>query len=915
MASFPSFQSFLQEVHQGLVGKYASKRLSTAQKQKYADGEGSVAGFEEKTKALIKDVFVALGLDPLAWDDLAANLAGMEGAYRLLKRRTWTYAADERQVVWMLASHFFMPGLARHAAFWQSEAPIDAGMPGGRFWYLPCLDPSARVPRVQLPVPQVVEWLLELLGEPVPEIARKRKDMEGARADGREGFRRSLENWRRGTTTPEIKYIEDYFHDDACLEFDGVFRLAPEVSDDAHFEAALRFVQQKGLNAESLHAEISLPRDCLEQVLAGTADHDVRMAFVRQLASRYAQPSMQLVRRRLRFARMVQDGYERLLGLLCPGVDPLEADPERNKLLQLSMIFQYVYNLTIQASEAEAAEGLSDDAWFERQLRPWEALTLYLAILPSLHGEGGGIKALAEYLTRQFMGFQPGAPLEDQIGMTIEADRVVSGRRMAWLQQSAKEQEALQSLFQRFRSGSSWQALQAEGSFWVVSQAAQDPRIGEKIRNQCVSRLEELAVSPAERMAVTRTMLHSLLNPEDARYRPDVKARVDACLEQAEQNSCASDWRAPLLHYRARHLLAQNDFAGAAATCRRALKCCKERGFGPLEGEVARDVMGIELADRRLVRDNHEGLFLKMWGEGIFEGTTIPELEDAARLASDYFWETLYRPYPGVERKEPMAQRLVEEAIHAFVEADPEKLQSWIERNRRVLQQALPGAQEDSVLMLFLKMGLHVEERLVRRRMLWPSFLTEFSNVARVTASWREAVRTLMAFAPEQLAIADFKGQTPLMLVAESGESALVESMLMAGVDPDRQDYRGRTALHAAVRSRNAECLELLIRSRCRTDLEMHEGQTVLHTAVLFGNVLALARLLDVAPALFDRKDLAHQMTALELVEWLLDVPEARAHLEEEMGLNGRRAATVEELGEIQAMLREAGVRRAVEDC
>lgn len=896
VGAFPSFQAILQKVHQSLVGYAAGEAPSTKTKLKFAAGEMSLDNFQVTAKNIISDIFATLELDEAAWRDMSIHLARMEGAYYALKRRTWTFGADDRQIVWMLASHFFAPGLARIAAFWALHEVPDKDMPGGAFWYLPQIEETDEGARVYMPVAQVVDWLLDLMGEGLSSDAASRTDLTQRYPGCEVAFVRTLYNWKSGGTVPQIRLIKNYFRDDAKLKFSGAFSVAAKATSEEQWAAALAFVNRKGLSAEALRLQIPMIQPGrIEAILKGEADESERLHFVKCISDRYSQPSMSIVRRRLLIARMVQDCYVRLLKFLCPEVSSDNADPLQNKLIQLVVIYQYIYNLTIEAHQrSEVEDEAAENVYFESLLRPWEAVTLYLSILPSCFGSSDEL--LGELLTRHFMIMTTGFALEDQVGVSIETDARISERRQNWLKQMSEEDDANKKLRSRIRSGSSWRALQAESSFWVVSQVCQNSAIGEDAQRQSLIRMSELANSDSERMAVIVAELHQMLNPMSGRYMLDTQSRVEELLGQAEASPCVAMWRAPLLHYRARHLLAMNDFKQASAVYREVLDVCKRQGFGPLEGESARDLMAIDLADQRLIHHMYETLFMKMWREGIFESQQEPRLEDAARFASEYFWSDLYRPYPSVCRKEPVAKALIDDALEALMEADPARMRAWILSNQKTLQKPLPYVQGDSIMMLFIKAGLSFEAALPRFRQVGYGGEGGLSTLHGLVGFWRDAILMLVELAPQQLALVDFKGQAPLMLMAECGDHDMVGRMLVAGANPDMQDYRKRTALHAAVRSGNVVCVERLLACPCRTDLVMHEGQTPLHTAVIFGNVKVARLLLDAAPELALKKDIANESTPLEIAEGLLEYPEARLHLESEMRRNGRRCASQEEL-------------------
>ena len=73
-------------------------------------------------------------------------------------------------------------------------------------------------------------------------------------------------------------------------------------------------------------------------------------------------------------------------------------------------------------------------------------------------------------------------------------------------------------------------------------------------------------------------------------------------------------------------------------TCSASLRgACKERSFGRFRGEIARDCFALELADQRLIHNNHEVYFREMLRGDIFETTDMPRIEDVARQLFSYF--------------------------------------------------------------------------------------------------------------------------------------------------------------------------------------------------------------------------------------------------------------------------------------
>jgi hypothetical protein len=346
MSSLPLIEAILLEIRQsaGIQG------YPTNKKDKFAKGQLSLDMHKVMGTETLKAIFDAFNLDPQMQIDATFNLEEVGNAYKYIELNTWTFAADQRQIVWDMLGYFFVPGLARKIAFWNLPKPLDKGMPGGRFWYLPELIEQSGNTTLYMPVAQVVDWLLDLLGMPLETFSDERSDStEGLH----EAMRRSLYNWRSATPiSPDS--IEKYFADNVQLSFAGAFQLDNSQTPVQQFEATLAFVRRKNLSAELLRMEIPMTQpELLEGILAGSGSDEEKARFIACIAQRYAAPSMKTIRQRLLLARTVQDGYCRLLKFLCPGVDRLCVDQQQNKVLQLFGIYKFVYNTTIVANKAK----------------------------------------------------------------------------------------------------------------------------------------------------------------------------------------------------------------------------------------------------------------------------------------------------------------------------------------------------------------------------------------------------------------------------------------------------------------------------------------------------------------------------------------------------------------------------------
>ena len=854
---------------------------------------------------VLESIFEGLDMDPLARRDAIRSLTEFGNACKFLELNTWTFAADQRQVLWSLLSHFYAPSLARRIAFWNLGQAMDKGMPGGRFWYLP--EPRAKdgTTSIYMPVAQVVDWLLDLLGaSSQQEVASLLGQSQKA-----DEFLRSLHNWRNGSSTIHAKKIEEYFVDsgNAKLDFKGVFQPDTSATAAEQFNQAFEFVQRKGMTADALRQEIPMTKEgVLEAVLGRQADEATQTTFVGHLAERYAQPTMRTIRQRLRVARMVQDGYIRLLKILCPGTDPLCPEPQQNKLLQLFALYKWVYNLTVDAWRhcnhlGEAAE----NQWFEEHLPPWEKESLLLSITPSLRHMGNQV--LAHWLTRQFFDMQPSAPLEDCFPLDTAQAHAITQCKLDRIRAFDDEIARENQLVERIKTSSPWRALQGEANYWVVEQVAQNLAISPLARQAATQRLRELAGTPAQTVQTVMLELDAYLNA-DKRHRPkDVKARVEALLTEAEASEGYVLWKAPLLQYKAKHLLACNDFAGAERCFKDALEAGRERNYGPFVGEAGRDGLACAVANQRLLTDNHNPYYRAiLQGDVVDCSYGIPSIQDVARQAAKYFWDTLYKPYPGVEAEQRRSlaetQKIFRGLMPLFQSGDQADMQKWVKSQRKLLASRLPDVDGNSVLMALIKTRDHFQA--VPARALPGQQQAEAWNAMRQNWRWLIGHIAQQATA-KQLNLEDLKGQTPLMLMAEDGDAELVAVLLQAGAKPDLQDIRGLTALHSACKSHVDPCVDALLDHPCKLAITNHEKRSALHTASWAGHVHAVKRLSQLAPALVNERDI-HGQTPLEMAEDLLEHPSKLQALAHERAHAGKRCATESELKEIVQVLEAA---------
>ncbi len=671
-------------------------------------------------------IYQALELDERACRDAEYLVQKLAGILKALELRVWTGNASQQQVLWQLLASVHVPMWARNIAFWSLAniehdlPPIDAGMPGGEFWFLPTAD--AETGDVKLPIAKVLDWLLSLLEAPSVEtlggsIGRQflREQDEVSGRD--ESAVKTLRNWLKDGLPKSAEQIDKVFPDNATLSFDGAFAPVPELSQAEQFENALEFVvDRKRLNAEQLSEQIPMTPERLHPIFERTTSDEEKAEFVRLVSIRYAAPTMSTIRQRLRVARLMQAGYQDLVKFLCPDLQPEEEhDPKQNKVLQLIALFETTYNKTIQAWHHGNTEA-EQDAWFEKQFAPWDRYDLLLPILSSLDWEAR-VPLLAERLNRRFLSLAPESGLEDILSVSQDDLEAVLRPRIERIQNERDEDKRVEVLLQRVKAASPYRALQAEGSFWVLSQFAQSNSFSENIRQMALKRLAEVSVTPLERGSFRLLKLGYLLNGEARSWPKDVRLQVQQQLDTAAADQEAWEmWKAPMLRFRAKHALFENRIDDAERDFKAALEACSERSFGGLRGEIARDGFAAAIVRTALNKKNHEPFYRNMlhfmeYPDG------VPSFEDAAIECEEFFWSTLYQPYPGIEPMEGSGKKntvaAIEETFGLIQQGDWDGFKVWMGKNTKAFQGTdLKDARRNSILMLSLKFLYEFESKL-----------------------------------------------------------------------------------------------------------------------------------------------------------------------------------------------------------
>jgi conjugal transfer/entry exclusion protein len=131
-----------------------------------------------------------------------------------------------------------------------------------------------------MPVPQVLNWLLDLLGQNISELAQGLAGKVNAAEKSinvgveQESIQRVLESWANGVV-PRVGNIDLYFSNIEALTFNGAFKLDTDLNFEEQFQSTLNFIQHKKLSAELLREQIPMSQaNRIEDILNGQADEE-----------------------------------------------------------------------------------------------------------------------------------------------------------------------------------------------------------------------------------------------------------------------------------------------------------------------------------------------------------------------------------------------------------------------------------------------------------------------------------------------------------------------------------------------------------------------------------------------------------------------------------------------------------------
>ena len=595
---------------------------------------------------------------------------------------------------------------------------------------------------------------------------------------------------------------------------------------------------------------------------------------------------------------ILQDAYQRLLKFLCPSVLPTEADPTKNKLLQLIYLYQRVYDVSIEAwnqcrYEGEAAE----NQWFEEQFNLIDRKTLLASIMPSHHSYEGSTSILASYLSKIFENLEKGAELEDHMPCREEDILKITLIHEKRFKDFYFESDESKKLTNHLKMGNSpWRKLQEIDNFQLLYQVRRQNNFSPKINELIDKRLAEIANEPEHELYVIMIKSHQFLNEHKNRDK-NTKHEVAKLLEVAKKNPKFYLWEAVFLRNEAKHQLFCNNFEEAERLFRDALNACSIRNYGTLRGEIARDAFALAVSNQRLIPENHEIYYRNLINFIEVKGEP-PNIEETAVEMSEHFWNVLYKPYPSEVTIKPMLLKPIDiqKTTELVLREDWVNFRSWIKFNKERKDKRLTDVRGNTFLMNMIKITHNI-----------PSMNIRVEIKEKIQHTNKQAIKIIIEEFPKLINISDCKGQTPLMLASHFADKGLVKILLDAGADTNLKDFKGRTALHAACASRSFDCALLLLEhggiiiKKPEDDKDTRNSKSsILHTAAKMGHPAIVKKIVELYPELVNGKDINEQ-TPLDIVNMTLtNLDQARQFW---LTNHDRMIGSREEYLEIQSLL------------
>jgi len=655
MAVVPTFETLLIEIRKSF-GLPVTKERS-----KFTQVKAGENSHKELFTELKNDLVRQLRLSPS--DEHAFNSQVQDWSVLSLKlnQSIWGGLLDQRQLLWLLATHIYVPCFAKLAAFWQSEGIMDKGMPADKFWYLP----EQVNGELKLPITQVWEWLEDLVFDEHNSLEDQVYGEEDENAESirlevtRESFKRTLSNWKTATGIKSTKLIQSYFSDDLEIQYKGAYEFIESQSLDENFDRAIELLKNKGFTGESLYQEIQMESiEVVSKVLDGNCSDDLKKRFLELIIVRFRKPSNQTILNYMIFAHAFQNAYVRF-GRMLHGnsFNPLSIDSSENKLNQLIVIYKFVYNLAYKISRDVNPGGNrvlfeKENIIFHKKVPEQFRYSIFQILCFNLHGKDGTHAAI-EHVNDlilslkcqeipdviRFNFISPSKCKDLNSDLAEHGGAINTGYAPGYTEVLFRLYEKL-SIISEFdnKKSTNKKITMIKGVDNAEALIAFSCNQGNSlsVRRAAFHRLDELNLSDKNRVEQYTGQLAFLLNNETKfnrdKYAENVVSRI---LSDVKGNSYYEGVKSDFIQFEAKHQLSKGNVTEADRLLKEALSMPDKMSVGSNRGEIARDLFALRAANKmpgyNLV--NQETLYRDMKYFGGFH------LDDGISPLMALYWE------------------------------------------------------------------------------------------------------------------------------------------------------------------------------------------------------------------------------------------------------------------------------------
>lgn len=676
MAAVPTFEALLLELRKSFGLQLPKERSKFVQMKK------SEAVHKKALNELKHDLVQHLGFSPEdahAFDSQASDLSITS---LKLSQGLNVGVIEQKQLLWLLATHIYVPFIARLAAFWQGQEIMDKGMPAHQFWYLP----EEVDGELQLPFVQVWNWLEDLIFDPLNNLENQIYGQENDRAKSkrlgitRESFKRTLSNWKKTTGKESAKLIEDYFSDDLEIKYKGTFIYRDDESLDENYHRAIQLLKKKGFTGKTLFLEIQMESaDQLDQILSGNSSEYHKEVFLKLIETRFAQPSNQTLIRYFSMAQAFQNAYVRF-GKIIHGseFDPLSTDQKKNKMNQLIAIYKHVYNLTYSTSLEINPDGYyplfnKENSVFSERVPELFRYTLYQSICFGVNGKDGVSEAIVHINGLVFSLVSQEIPniltystdvhsesYKDesdlyQLGVVMGLDLADDYKKL--VVKYGDNLSQLVSIDKQKSNKKKIAQIKVEKNPISLISVGANLNNSLQVKRAIFHRLATLKLTPKQRIEHYIAELAFLLNNETKFNRPDnAESIVEKILNEAKLNHYYDNVKSDFLQFEAKHELSKGNIKVAEKLFKQALALPDKMSVASNRGEIARDLFALRAANQDTIKgyatNNQESLYRDMKYFGGFDMPDQMEPLKALYWIEDTSLFNLNKIYPSIDTLE-----------------------------------------------------------------------------------------------------------------------------------------------------------------------------------------------------------------------------------------------------------------------